>query len=380
MSRIMHCAEPCNLAKAVMAADGKTIKELYMSGELIPFSPLLLRCPIGLTAKQAVILAALSTRQGLITSHAEIAALLRDMWGISTTRVAMREQSDKLNAKGFFENCRAAHDGILQGKSYIFSAKCCPFLALPSALPHTPASTVAHAAASPETQAPPLPPDSAPDCPQPPERTQPPALSPASPPLLPRKENEEEKSLSFSSKEKPTQIRLTKEFFAEVEKGYADRWPHVARAGFDFTTFVNAANKAPDKELLIMSWQKSLEYAEFDLKHNLPLKKPDGTRIDSPRGWIFGCFARSSSYPPPTNYRTPEELAQEEARKAALEAERQLCAIAYAKWRETVPENDLREIFSDWRISFPPPENVIEERFQKRIWPELKKQKMLVEG
>lgn len=364
----MHCAEPCNLAKAITAADSKTIKELYMSGELIPASLLLRRCPIGLTAKQAAILAALSTRQGLITSHAETATLLHDMWGITTTRVAMREQSDKLNTKGFFEDCRAGHDGILQGKSYIFSGKCCPFLALPSALPHTPASPLARTVTTPETQPPPLSPDSTSDCPKAPGRAQSSTLSPASSPLLPREEHEEEKSSSFSSKEKPAQIRLTKEFFAEVEKGYADRWPHVVRAGFDFPTFVNATNKAPDKELLMMSWRQSLEYAEFDLKHNFPLKKPDGTRIDSPRGWIFGCFARSSSYPPPTNYRTPEELAQEEARKAALEAERQLCAAAYAEWRETIPENDLRRLFSDWRISFPPPENIIEERFQKLVW------------
>lgn len=373
----MHCGEPCNLAQAIAGANNETIKTLYMSGELIPISPMLRRCPCGLTAKQAVILAALSTRQRLITSHAETAALLYDMWHIQTTRVAMREQSDKLNARGFFTECRAAHDGILQGKSYLFSAKCCPFLVLPPALPHTPASPPAQAVALTEAPSPPSPSATPPDHAPTSEVTPPPAPSPASPPLLPREENEEEKKPSFSFNEKAAQIRLTKEFFAEVEKGYADKWPHVLRAGFDFPTFVNAANKASNKELLIMSWRQSLEYAEFDLKHNLPLKKPDGSRIESPRGWIFGCFVRSSHYPPPTNYRTPEELAQEAARKAALEAEKQLCMTAYTKWRESVAEHELQRLFSDWRIGFPPPENVIEERFQKRIWPELREQKAL---
>ena len=376
MNRFMHCTEPCNLAQAIAESDGETIKALYMSGELIPVSPLLRRCPSGLTAKQAVILAALSTRQGIITSHAETAALLNDMWCIVTTRVAMREQSDKLNARGFFAECRAAYEGILQGKSYIFSAKCCPFLVLPSTLPHTPASTPAHTADVPQAQAAPSTPASAPT----PGETQPPPLSPTSAPLLPREENEEEKSRSFSFQEKTVQPELTQDFFAEAEKGYAAKWPHVLRVGFDFPTFVNAANKAPNKKLLLMSWRQSLDYAEFDLMHNAPLKKPDGTRIDSPRSWIFGCFVRSSAYPPPRNYRTPEELAQEEARKAALEKEKRLCAAAYAEWRKTVPEDELRRLFSDWQMRFSPPENVIEERFQKRIWPELLKQKMPLEG
>ena len=59
----------------------------------------------------------------------------------------------KLNAKGFFADCCAAHDGILQGKKYLFSAKCCHYLVLPSPLPHAPDSPSAHTVAHTEAHA-----------------------------------------------------------------------------------------------------------------------------------------------------------------------------------------------------------------------------------
>jgi hypothetical protein len=357
MKGAMHCIEPCDLARAIADADSDMLREIHMRGTITPASPLLQRCPIGLTAKQAVLIAALSTRQGCITSHAEAAHLCGVLWGIETTKVAIRELTDKLRKRDFFSVCQAAHEGIIQGMAIVFSAKCCGFLQLPLAPPHTVALSPTHT----------------PACASPHERTATPdaatAHSPASPSLLQKKKEDEEKNVPTFLKEKQATPALADEFFEQVAEDYTENWPHLMRVGFDFPAFVNAAHKAPDKGMLIKTWRQSLTYADFAWKTPALVKDSEGKSIRSPHTWIAGCFIKSSHYPRPLGYRTPEELAQEATKQAAQQEAEARCDAAYQKWRVSKTNAELLELMG-YKYGSTPPEPIVRAFFKTSIWPE----------
>ena len=365
----INCSEPCELAKALAASASHTVKGIYMDGEIIPTTFRFKRCPLGITAKQAVNLHVWASWQGIIVSARELADQLSTLYEISTTRVAVRNTMDTLRHRGFFTVCEYGCEGFRQGMLMALSAKCCCWL-----LPHTPPHTIAappalpssHTASHPSA----IPPDT--------EEAFPLPSSSAETPLLQEREEDEEEGRHRFDKEE--QERLLNETFKEFEQTAPQKWPFLLKRGFSYALFVNAGERAKSKELFLKTWRESLNYAEYDAQHNHSLKDLQGVPIKSFGRWVAGCFAKSSSYDPPQNYRTPEDLAQEAAQKAVQEAEKQRCTAAYAKWRRTVPESELRNLFADWGLRFPPPENVIEERFEKRIWPEMRKQKMHEEG
>ncbi|MDL2272860.1 hypothetical protein LJC23_07520 [Desulfovibrio sp. OttesenSCG-928-I05] len=361
MNLFIHCADPCNLARAISEANSEAIKELYTSGELIPASPLLRRCPIGLTAKQALLIVTLSTREGVcITSHSETAYLYSVLWNIDTTKVAIRELVDKLRKRSFFDVCEAARDGIIQGIRLEYSAKCCPWLKLPFAPPHTPALVTPHTPDLPLTFT---------------EAHTANAtiahISASAPLLQELEEDEEEKDFFTFEKEKRGTLELDEEFFKQVENNYAANWPHLMRVGFDFPAFKAVAPKVPDKSLFVETWAQSLAYADFAWKSPETVKDGEGKPIRTPHIWITGCFRRNSHYPRPANYKTPEELAVE-ARMEALRKEDEIrCKAAFPAWRAQQTEADIATLFECKRTPFPP-EYIIEQRFQKTVWPELK--------
>lgn len=340
MSRVQHCAEPCNLAKAIAEEDGAAVRSIHMAGELAPASPLLKKCPCGLTSRQAVLLSALSQRQGSIIAYAEIAELIDFLWKIRATKVAVRELAEKLHARGFFEQCRSEHEGILQGKVYQLSAKSCPLLVPPHppayAPPFAPDYTTASSLA--------LAPDAAP----PPAAAFSPPPLPTSPPLLLNEEDDEEKGTLPSGKKKCAQVVLTDDFFAVVEQELSKKWPFLQRAGFDFSTFKSAAVASKDPALLLKTWRNSLDYAEFDLQHHGGMREPDGTPIKDPRTWVYGCLRKSGYYPRPKNYRTEDELRREAVRKAEEEQRTQQenaqFEVAFEEWRATLSPEAVREI------------------------------------
>lgn len=340
MSRVQHCAAPCNLARAIAVEDREAIRSIHMAGELIPASSLLKKCPCGLTSRQAVLLTTLFQRQGVIISYAELSELFTFFWGITTTRVAVRELVEKLNARGFFEGCCAAQEGILQGKCYQLSRKCCPLLEPPHPPAHAPAfppddgtaPTLAHA----------------PDFPLPDSVTSAVPLLPASPPLHLKEEEDEEKAILPLPKKKHAQPTLADDFFAVVEQELSEKWPFLRRVGFDFATFKRAAVATTDTALLLKTWRSSLDYAEFDLQHHDGMREPNGTPIKDPRTWVYGCLRKSGSYPRPRNYKTEDELRREAKRKSEEERRKQqeeeAFLLAFEKWRVSLSEEDIREI------------------------------------
>lgn len=340
MSRVQHCAAPCNLARAIAVEDREAIRSIHMTGELIPASPLLKKCPCGLTSRQATLLATLFQRQEVIISYAELAELFAFFWGITTTRVAVRELAEKLNARGFFEDCCAAQEGILQGKFYQLSRKCCPLLEPPPPPAHAPAFSPDYSTAPALTHAPDLPtPDAA--------ASAAPLLS-AAPPLHLKEEEDEEKGTLPLSKETQALPVLTDDFFAVVEQELSEKWPLLRQTGFDFATFKRAAVGTNDPALLLKTWRNSFDYAEFDLQHHGGMREPDGTPIKDPRTWVYGCLRKSGSYPRPRNYRNEGELhreaecrAEEERRK---QQEEEAFQTAFEAWRGGLSEEAIREI------------------------------------
>ena len=372
----MHCAEPCDLAKALADADSVTVKAIHMRGDIVPALLLLRRCPIGLTAKQAVFIASISTRQDSIISYAEIAELHKGLWDIETTKVAMREIAEKLKKRDFFPVCELAREGILQGMRIVFAPKSCPLLRLPDAPPHTPAFTPA--------QPPTLPSAYAVDFSPPSASNESSASSSASAPLLQeKKKTEEEKPFLGLSAENQISQKLSDDFFTHVADGYETRWPNLMKIGFDVPAFINAAHKAPDKALLLRTWQQSLEYANFAWSNPAAIKDNEGKPIRTPHIWISGCFKRNSHYPRPANYRTPEEIAQEKAKQAAMKAQaaqdEALFLTAFEKWRGQYSEDDLRRM-SEWKFHTSVPEGLLRNTFKKLFGPELERQKIQQPG
>lgn len=340
MNLIQHCAAPCNLAQAIAEEDSVAIRNIHMNGELIPALPMLRKCPCGLTSRQAILLSAISQRQGCIIAYTEIADLLKFFWGIETTKVAVRELAEKMNSRGFFAECRTEYEGILQGKQYVLSRKCCPLLVPPQTPAHAPAFSLD----SPSPLARPFALDASP--PRTAAFSSP--LQPAPLPLLLKKEEDEEKGILSLNRKSPVKPMLTEDFLAVVEHELEEKWPFLRQAGFDFATFKRAADATKDPALLQKTWRNSFDYAEFDLQHHGGMHEPDGTPIKDPRTWVYGCLRKSGSYPRPRNYRTEGELhreaecrAEEERRK---QQEEEAFQTAFEAWRGGLSEEDIREI------------------------------------
>lgn len=373
MNIIKHCVEPCDLAQAIAAKNCAEVCAIHQRGNLTPEpSSLLALCPVGLTAKQAVVITAYSSRQGCITSHAEMASLLKALWGIETTKVAVREIIDKLRKRKFFSVCEAAYEGVAQGMCIIFSSKCCSFLRLPHAspltLPHTPALAPTLAEPHAPTHSPTR------DAPQALDAS--PTASPPHASLLQNEEEAEEEKGHFSFEGKETELlALTKEFFQKAKSEFiAGKWPNLLKVGFGYPNFVNAVRKSPDIPLLLDTWRESLDYADFAWRTPERVKDGKGKQVITASTWIAGCFKRDSGYPRPAGYKTPAEEAQEAARKAEAERQRQQdearCHAAFLKWKELQTDQSIREIFGNFcpKLSA---EAAIERQFRIKVWSSL---------
>ncbi len=363
----MFCTKPCELAEALAALNQERIRELYMHGEVIPAPALFNQCPKGLTAKQAVNLHVWASWQKIIVPYKELAEALTKLYGIATTRVAIREIMAKLKTRGFFTVCEYSCEGFRQGMILQLSDKCCHWL-LPQPLPHTQATPPAHTA--PQGVTPPIAP--APTF----AVTSAPPSSLAVPSLLLKTEQEDEEKSSLAlSEEKAVQPLLANEFFAQAEWELANGWPHLRQIGFDFPAFMNAAKAAKDTALFCKTWRTSLDYAEFDLKHSGGMKEPDGTPVKNPRMWLFGCIRKSSHYPCPKNYRTAEEMALEAEKQSAAMAlkqqEEELFTSAFEKWRASYSPEELRRIVN-WDMGKSVPDPLLRSAFKKNFWPECK--------
>ena len=243
----------------------------------------------------------------------------------------------------------------------VFSHKCCRFLQLPPTAPHT----SAHTPPQPQTDSPPVAPLLPPD-----DTAAPPTA--AAPLLQEKKKMEEEQSFLLFTEEK-TEPAL-KAALEELTSGeYSKNWPTLMKVGFDFPAFKNAINKAPDKQMVFETWRQSLDYAEFAWRAPHTVKDTKGELVRSAHVWIAGCFKKNSHYPRPANYQTPEEIAQEKAKQAALKAqveqEEERFLAAFEKWRGQYTASELREL-AGWKFGTEPPEPVLRNKFRELFGPE----------
>lgn len=354
----------------------KSVKALCANSSLLPNGELICKCPVGLTPKQAAILYIISRYQGVVMSYADIAHALKAALDLRLTKCAVRELVEKLENSNFFQVAEAACEGILQGKRYTLSAKCCPHLFhIPSfqkvphplaqtstqPMSHSPAQTLPHSAPQASPQAPPHP--------------EPQALA-HSPTLLKRekKKEEEEKESISSPAEEYDPCCLPKEFLAEIEKDFPKKWPYLIQIGFDYCRFLQAAQCAPDKFHLMKNCSQSLDFAEFTVRHLLPkgkMKTERGDPVVSPRSWIFGCFKKSGDFPRPPNYQTPEELAVAVQEDLERQCEEEACSAAFQAWRKEHSPQKLRELIN-YRFGIPP-DPLIKGYFKQHEWPKLKR-------
>lgn len=354
-TRPCYCLAPCDLAEALAHSDRCRLKIIIECGKLVTNLTIRKTCPQGLTPKKALLLALVVAQQGGAISYAELADMHMVLWGVTISRTAVREHIAALKARNFFECCEQVHEGFLHGMRIICSRKTCSFLQLPTQLTHAATTPYTHQQTTPAGTGPHPPGNYSVDAP------------PHLLPLLLKKEEEE----GAQQRYKVSKHILDDAFFDAIEKSYSEEWPVLTKNRFDFPSFVSAAKKAPDIALFKRVWRLSLDYAEFDLTHNMPIKDPHGQVIKNPYLWIAGCFQKSSHYPRPKNYATREELEKMEAELAAQvkakQIEDELFTKEFEHWRESKTAEELREI-TGWSYKGEPPMQLLRAKFCSTVW------------
>ena len=139
-------------------------------------------------------------------------------------------------------------------------------------------------------------------------------------------------------------------------------WPNLMRHGFGTNQIHQIIERLKKVEKALNYIFRSLDYAEWELEHGKMTDK-NGESVRDPNSFVFSSLAKHGYYRRPPDYISPEEQAEEDARKEAeriKKAREKREQEEFEAWKKSLSDETYQEIMKHKKGP--------EEPFLKNYW------------